>query len=200
MKRAVFFFWLITCLLGGAPRSVSAPRLDTPRPGDALQGVVTITGSTDLENFRSAEVAFRYESDPENTWFLIQQSSQPVSNGPLAQWDTTTIADGSYRLRLQVLRSDGSLVETQVSGLRVRNYSPVETATPGFDPAAESPGVTPSPTATLLPPTPTPFPPNPAQVTPEGLAFGLLQGGILGVALFLILAIVLAVRSLARRR
>lgn len=158
-----------------------------PTGGEALQGVVAVQGRTVVEGFAFAEVAFAYQSDPTNTWFLIEQSGAPVEGGLLANWDTSTITDGDYRLRLQVFRKDGQVEDVFVNGLRVRNYSPVETSTP--TPAGESiippqatPIAPPSPTRTPLSDfqvaarTLTPLPTNPAALSAERLQSSAVQG------------------------
>ena len=84
---------------------------------------------SEIVGFQSAEVAFAYGKD-NSTWFLITGSDQPVRDGVLASWDTTTIADGTYLLRVRVNTSDGEVVEVEAKDLRVRNYTPIETSTP----------------------------------------------------------------------
>ena len=39
-----------------------------------------------------------------DTWATIAANRTPVDNGPLGQWDTTTLAPGDYQLRLVVVR------------------------------------------------------------------------------------------------
>jgi hypothetical protein len=80
------------------------------------------------------EVSFAYGSDAGRTWFLIQESQQPVSGGALATWDTTTLTDGDYDLRLLVSLKDGTQQQVVVKGLRVRNYTPVEASSPTVTP------------------------------------------------------------------
>jgi hypothetical protein len=155
----------LTGLLASLPFYLVYPQVDTPRNGDVVQGVVTIQGSTDLTGFQSAEVSYAYEQGEEKNWFLIYQSSEPQNGGTLAVWDTTMIADGNYILKVQAFLEDGSTVETIVTGLRVRNYSPVETST--FLPGSlyvNTPTITPE---ILVTPriTPTNFPANPAELT-----------------------------------
>ena len=182
-----------------APQAV----IDSPGPGEALQGVVTISGTTGLADFRSAEVAFAYQADPTGTWFTIQQSSQPVNDGALARWDTTTITDGEYRLRLQVFLKDGRVLESLVEGVRVRNYTPVETSTP----IVPTPGQ-PTPTFTATPrkdfvavaQNPTLLPTNPAQVTGRDLQLSALQGVMLVLSALVAAGVYLGVRALSRRR
>jgi hypothetical protein len=154
-------------------------RIAAPLPGEALQGLVEISGTTALEDFAAAEIAFAYQDDPTGTWFLILQTDQPVLEGLLARWDTSTITDGIYRLRLQVFLWDGQVLESVVEGLRVRNYTPVETSTPAPLPTGQ-------PTLTLTPtplmdfavtvPAMTPLPTNPAQLSGRHFAASALRG------------------------
>jgi hypothetical protein len=176
--------------------------VDLPRPGEALQGVVTITGSSDAPGMVSMEVSFAYHDDPTQTWFLIAESQQPVTSGTLATWDTTTITDGDYDLRLWVNLKDGTHQQVVVSGLRVRNYTPVETSTPQPVPSGTAQVVitdTPLPaTATPIPLTPTPFPPNPAQLSQVDYLSGLTLGGIVVLVLFAGMAVYVMARKRLR--
>lgn len=164
------------------------PEIVSPRPGEALQGRVTITGASNAIGFASYELAFAYPADPTGTWFLIAQSNQPVQDGTLGEWDTTLVTDGDYTLRLRVLLDDGSSLEVLAPDLRVRNYTPVETPTPGTSPVF--PTRTPS-AFTPSPPgeTSTPRPPNPAALTPERLLSGLGWGALAAAALLFLLFI-----------
>jgi hypothetical protein len=176
-------------------------KIDSPRDGDALQGVVSVTGTTEVEGFRSMELAFAYQADTTGTWFLIARSSTAVKEGALTSWDTTTISDGSYRLRVQVTLEDGRVLETIVDELRVRNYLPVETATPG----SRAGQVTPTPTHTPLPDfefveaDPTPLPTNPAVITQRDLQASLMQGALVVAGAFGLVGLYLALRAAFRR-
>ena len=151
MRRFIFVILILLGML--VPASwVTAQSADsagveitTPRPGTPLQGTVAIEGSTIVEGFISWEVTFGYASDSTGTWFLIAEGDQQVSSGELTQWDTTTITDGNYNLRLTVYLQGGRREHYLVSDLRVRNYSPIET-------------ITPTPTLTATPYTVTPRP------------------------------------------
>jgi hypothetical protein len=181
-----------------------------PQPGQALQGVVSIMGRTSVSAFRSAEVLFGYANDPSQTWFFITESTTPVEAGLLAEWDTSTLTDGNYTLRLVVNRTDKSRVVMIVPGLRIRNYSPVETDTPApiSTPAASAtslPGDGPQPTkpalpsATSVPPTITPLPPNPAVLSSGDITDNFLRGAVgTGIALAA-LGLYLAIRKLFYR-
>ena len=171
----------------------AGPVLISPRQGNALQGVVTITGTSAVAGFLSSEVAFSYAGDTTGTWFLIAASSQPLDSATLATWDTTTITDGNYSLRLRVILTDGSHLDVTVLDLRVRNYTLVETPTPA--PTELQP--TPTPTATQTPtpfPTPTPLSRNPAILTPVDVSVSIIYGGVGAVAFLIVFGLYLRLR------
>ena len=197
------------------PTASPAPKaaITQPQAGQPVQGNVQISGSSAIDGFQSAELAFAYHDDPTGTWFLIAQSDAPVEGGVLGAWDTTTITDGDYDLRLSVRRGDGSQSQATVAGVRVRNYTPVETdtPTPQQPPAAgqqatpapqEEPTSGPAPTATLaaagaaLPAAATPLPPNPAQLS-LGDVLRTLGKGVLAIMGVFVL---IGVYGMIRRR
>jgi len=177
-------------------------RIASPASDATLRGLVDILGTTAADGFFSAELSFSYASSPTPTWFLIANVDQPISDGLLAQWDTNLITDGDYDLRLRVTLQDGSVLDSVVTGLRIRNLTPTETATvpptitPEFYETAaptSPPTITPAPTATLLP-TPTPLPPNPAAVTQSEIFSSLTRGLFIAFLAFLIIGILLHLR------
>lgn len=137
-----------------------------PAEGDALQGVVTIEGSANHPDFSYYALSFTYADFASQTWFpLSEPSRSPVTSGALGLWDTTSISDGNYNLRLQVFLVDGTSLEAVVESIRIRNTLPIETNT--LAPVIET--LTPSP----IPATATPFP------TPISLAAGNGQSSVL---------------------
>lgn len=176
-------------------------------PGQAIQGSVSIIGTTAVESFQSAELTFSYAQNPTNTWFFIADSDTPVTSGTLADWDTSTLTDGNYTLRLEVTLQDGNILTAIVSGVRVRNYTAIETATPTppLPTATPKPGETRAPTATLtstaspVPSTPTPLPPNPAQLSPLDIVSGLLKGLVIVLAIFAVIGFYILIRNILSR-
>ncbi len=88
--------WLFAVIVGLAllpsvvmAQGATSPVIDAPIAGQILGGQVSITGTTDIPNFASAELDFAYASDPTGSWFLIQTFSQPVANSAITTWDTT---------------------------------------------------------------------------------------------------------------
>jgi hypothetical protein len=187
-------------MLAASNYYIDRPRITSPQGGDALKGVVTVTGSTNVPNFKSAEVDFAYDREGEPAWFVIQRSSKAVKDGDLAVWDTTTITDGIYQLRVEVLLEDGSRLDSVVSNLRVRNYTIVETPGPASNSQAKSPAARTSAPFTVTPKaTSTRLPVNPAEVTPGGVYYSLLKGAGFGAVAIVFLGVYLSVRGTLAR-
>lgn len=188
--------------------------IDMPYDGQAVQGLVIVQGTSAIDGYISSNVAFTYHSDPTGTWFLITESEIPVINGALATWDTTTISDGTYDLRLLVSQADGSEIVSLIEGVRVRNYSPVETDTPA-PPTPTAPLLSPTPaqalstdvsavpiatlTSTALRLTATPLPTNPSELSQTAILRTLSKGGLAALGLFALLGSYLAGRALLNR-
>ncbi len=182
-------------------QDVAAPSITSPGNGEYLGGKVQVKGTTQIPGFASSELDFGYAGDPTGTWFVIQTASLPGTNDTLGVWDTTLITDGDYSLRLRVMLQDGSSKDSVVT-VRVRNYTPLPTATPAV--TATQPPVLDIPTAiiivasetataTMPPPiyTPTSLPPNPASVAPSAIYSGFWRGALLvGVLIVLVGALV----------
>jgi hypothetical protein len=167
-----------------------------------LQGSVSIVGSVDLPGFQSYTLAFAYTADQGGTWFLLAEGDALPTGGDLALWDTTTITDGNYDLRLAVRLEDGTVLATTVSGLRVRNYTPIEASTPTPPPAFGGASPTPlhSPTAQHSPtlaPSLTPLPTNPARLSEQDLALSMGKGAILVLGTFAALGAYFALKKWA---
>ena len=192
---------LLALLISGPHRPLTQQVIiDSPRQGEALQGQVAITGTTDIEGLQSYQVDFAYQRDQTNTWFPVARGDEVLRGETLATWDTTTISDGVYRLRVRAELEDGRTLETMVGGLRVRNYTPVETNTP--EPlVAAGVGGTETQRADYVPSnqTPTPLSGNPAEVTSTNLGDSLVRGGLVALLLFIVLGAYLGLRGLIRR-
>jgi len=174
-------------------------RITSPQSGQVLQGLVIVLGKSQITDFSSYEIEFAYQEDTTGTWFLLITSDQPVNHDTLIQWDTSTITDGTYKLRLTVTRKGGQQFQVYQENLRVRNYSAIETNLP--IPHKPSLQITPSqtPVKTVSPPTPTPLPPNPAQLTRQQIQSSITRGALMVVAFFLVIAVYRILRTFFTR-
>jgi len=200
------FVPFLTTLILGPAAAQAGPAILSPEQGAALQGVVTVKGTSYVSGFVYSELAFGYAGDSTGTWFIIASSSQAVYQNDLAIWDTTTITDGNYILRLRVFLSDGRHLDSIVPALRVRNYTPIETPTPTRVPtlaptamktAVKKPTAT--PTITLTPtlfPTPTVMPGNSAIITTRDLGKSIAFGGVAALLFLFILSLYVKLRRL----
>ncbi len=195
---------IIQLALTGSPvKATDAISITSPKPGEAIQGIISITGTSALAGFVTSEVDFTYEQKEPAGWFLIQENDQAVADGALATWDTTTITDGNYNLQLIVKLQDGSEQTVQVDGIRVRNYSLIETAVPTPVPTHEeatnllvtvTPSTYPEVTETY-PPLQTPLPPNSASLNNRDILSSLGIGGAVVAGLFLAAWLFMSIKS-----
>lgn len=177
--------------------------ITSPASGEILRGEITIIGSTDIPNFASAQLDFKYASDDGDSWFPLAALSQPALDSPLYLWNTASITDGDYILRLRVNLTDGTFQEVTVP-ITIQNDAPILTPTPVVTSTPASIGVqiptafllAASPTPTEVPrPTPTPLPPNPASLTQSTILSSLGRGAIVIIGLFIFSFILLRLRQ-----
>ena len=145
----------------------------SPQQGETLRGVVQIIGTASDSEFNHYLIEFGFEPNLNDQWFPIQDPvAQQVQQGPLALWDTAILADGTYQLRLRVVRNDRTNNDVVVRNLVVSNETPAlpPTIVPSIVPTVTVGVPTPGPSPTALiqqPPTRTPRP----QVAPAGPTF-----------------------------
>ena len=181
--------------------------LTAPQNGETLRGQVQIQGRMDTPNFASAELAFTYAanaSDSGGNWFIIQTFPQPTADSALTVWDTTSITDGDYALRLRVFLQAGTFQDALVSDLKIRNDEPLPTATVpptlqdfDFQPLNETPGAPAQSTATpaISYPTSTPLPANPASLTTASILTIFWQSALFILVVFLFFSLILRLRK-----
>lgn len=192
---------LLTASLLMAAQDSPPVAITSPAPDELLRGQVTITGRLDIPVFSSAQLDFAYASDPTGTWFNMQTFSQPMPDSTLTVWDTTSITDGDYVLRLRAVLEDGTLQEVTLPVRIGNDVLPTETAVPTPTPDSETVLIpTPfllaaSPTPTRLPhPTPTALPTNPVSLGRNQVYTSLGRGALVILGLFALAGLILRVR------
>jgi hypothetical protein len=122
-------------------------RLINPSDSNTVQGVVQIIGTILAENFNRYQLELPLIDS--NRVRIIAgpfQSQKPAPDSLLAEWDTRTVPNGAYTVRLVVYANNGGYLTRQVRVL-VTNASsvrtPVPTATveyvPTFNPPTQTP-------------------------------------------------------------
>lgn len=159
--------------------------ITNPLTGEAVQGLVQIIGTINVSGLDYFKLEFSSQNSQAQTWFLINEQEQGVSNDIIGEWDTSILTDGTYILRLSVLTLSDEPIVRFVEGIRIRNYTQIETNTPTATSNIISPTATEEDIPTLapsLPPPPssTPLRENPASINQETLTESMIVGGIIG--------------------
>jgi len=218
MKRAILVtIWLSLLIALGCTSSLAEPlaqepggKITSPQMNAEVRGTVLIQGTAWLPDFNFYKVEYGIGPNPSD-WIIIGTThSTPVVDGVLETWDTTQVPDGSYSLRLRVVKPDGNYEEYFVRQIQVVNTRPTETPTPTQTatlPPTPTPAATPTlaiiqPTTLLELPTPTPTlarPTRPA-ASPLGNLRDYQQAFCLGAGatgvVFLVLGLILAIRRM----
>ena len=184
-------------------------RIVSPQMNAELRGKVLINGRASLPQFDYYKVEFGIGPSPAD-WALIGDIHKaPVVEGLLETWDTTTLPDGMYSLRIRVVKPDGNYEEHFVPQVKIVNAVPTATVTPTASPtlppatipvgSTYTPAVT-KPTAALAQPTATPTLARPTRAAAAPLGdikdyrnALCLGAGAMGV-IFLLVGLVLAIR------
>ncbi len=201
MNRHLLFLFVLLLVAAQWRQGATPIAITSPAPDEVLRGQVTITGKVDVPSFLSAQLDFAYASNPTNTWFTIQTFTQPLTDSTLATWDTTSITDGDYVLRLLVNFEDGTAQEVTVP-VKIGNEVVL---TPTLEPTS-----TPEPDTVLIPTpfllaasatptevprsTPTALPPNPVSLGQNQIYASLGRGALVILGLFALAGIIIRVR------
>ena len=168
------------------PAGIPGFRIISPLPGDVLQGNVPIKGSGRILKKISVEIEFAYAENPTDTWFKIFTGEVQEEQDPLGMWDTTTISDGVYTLRIKFDTQDLNEYVEIIPNLRVRNYSAIETHTPEPRNLSTQTTATYTPTSVIQQLTTTPLPTNPAQLTSSDIIRSIKIGIVIVFILFIL--------------
>jgi hypothetical protein len=93
--------------------------ITSPEPGDVVSGTVNITGTARVPNFGF----YKYEVAPMGTqnWATISAERDQKQNEKLGEWNTSSLTNGDYFLRLVITDNVGMPLEPCVIALRVAN-------------------------------------------------------------------------------
>jgi hypothetical protein len=91
--------------------------LTSPKDGEEIKGLVILTGTVDIPNFGF----YKYEvaRPGETIWLTIQAGREVKREQTLGEWDTRTLAQGDYRLRLVATDNLGEQLGACTIGVRV---------------------------------------------------------------------------------
>src|SRR5690349_15577622 len=93
--------------------------ITAPEPGADVSGTVKITGTADVPNFGFFK--YEYASRGSQNWATISAKRDPVTEGEIGDWNTTSLTNGEYFLRLVITDNVGVALEPCVIAVRVIN-------------------------------------------------------------------------------
>jgi hypothetical protein len=93
--------------------------ITAPEPGTTISGTVEITGTANVPNFGF----FKYEVAPlgSQNWATISAGREPKINEVLGTWNTSSLTNGDYFLRLVITDNVGISLEPCVIAVGVAN-------------------------------------------------------------------------------
>jgi hypothetical protein len=187
--------------------------ITSPGANARLRGTTEIRGSAYLgEIFQFYKVEYQPLGAPPDEWIVFSSATEQVRDGHLGWWDTTIVPDGTYNLKLTVVKKDGNYEQTSPRQVVVANAEPTATPTPTETPTPTPTVVLVTPTVVVVQPTVVRFTPTPTLVAtrtslPEipssiplpdmGIVFNsFLFGALVAGALFAFIIIVTLIRRL----
>ncbi len=186
MKRHVLtFMFVVLAAATLLPMSIgraawqaqeARPVIAEPKPDAAVRGVVQIIGTATHPQFQRYELYYAPWPVPsDQSWIFIgdaHYNQQPL--GLLGTWDSRTVPDGAYALRVRVVKVDGNYLDSDPRRVLVVNTRPLPSPTPFATDTPVPPPTVAQPTPTtvieVLPPakspTPEPTPTPEPEITP----------------------------------
>ncbi len=146
MKRPLGILCLILLTLLIASYASAAPAVQEQQPVIAqpaqdapVRGVVQIVGTAVHPQFQRYELYYApYPVPSDQSWIFIgdaHMNQQPL--GLLGTWDSRSVPDGTYALRVRVVRVDGNYIDSDSVRVLVANTRPPESPTPEGSPTPE---------------------------------------------------------------
>jgi hypothetical protein len=130
-------------------------RILTPTEGQAVSGVVQVSGAASAASFNRFQLEIAQVSNPTAFQLVFGPVTTPQTSGPLGSWNTTTVPNGQYILRLAMYSTTGGyLYRTATINVVNTLPTPIPTAAfiqPTFDPFSGVPTFDPFAVATPLP-------------------------------------------------
>jgi hypothetical protein len=93
--------------------------ITSPESGAEISGTVKITGTADVPNF----AFYKYEVARlgSQEWATISAEREPKKAGELGEWNTASLTNGDYFLRLVITDNAGTMLEPCVIAVRIVN-------------------------------------------------------------------------------
>lgn len=133
-QRVAVAGWALIVALGlvSAPVGAQSPcrnvAIRSPFSGEQVAGRVPVLGSARIDGFNFYKLEWARADAPEAWQAVSTTIAEPVLNGLLDTWDTTSLSDGLYRLKLTVVdTASQEPCRVTVNNLSLTNLTAPET-------------------------------------------------------------------------
>jgi hypothetical protein len=97
--------------------------ITSPKEGDEVKNIVPIVGTMDFENFGFYKIESRRPDEP--IWAILLAGNQPILNGELGMWNTTTLIPGEYQLSVVPVNNEALSLPRCTINVRVAPPDPL---------------------------------------------------------------------------
>ena len=118
--------------------------LSSPTQGQQVVGVVQFIGQVQAPNFNRYQIEIAPIGSPENFTIVSGPTTTQQPNGVLGEWDSSTVPNGVYLIRLAAFANDGGYIY-RVIQVGVNNVAPTPTPPPIIAPTTDPGAATPIP-------------------------------------------------------
>lgn len=111
---------------------IPTANITSPQGSQTVQDDIVIYGQVSQEEFLRYEVQIAPAGTENYQTIVTSTTPQPMANSPLATWDTTSVTNGRYTIRLAVFSNNANngYVYRTVSDVIVNNPEPTPTPIP----------------------------------------------------------------------
>jgi len=96
-------------------------RIIAPAPNAEVSGRIPPRGTATHDAFRYYKLEYAGGADAETQFIYLGGGNAPIINGMLAEFDTTTLPNGDYTLRLTVVDVSGNYPPPCQVTIKIRN-------------------------------------------------------------------------------
>jgi membrane peptidoglycan carboxypeptidase len=130
----------------------------SPGNGQQVSGVLTVTGAASAASFNRFQLEVAPANNSSNFQIVFGPVVAPQTSGQLGSWNTASVPNGNYTLRLLMISGSGGFASRTVT-INVNNVAAVPTPIPTtfFSQAVPTAGVEAIPTTFIFPTATRPF-------------------------------------------
>ena len=113
--------------------SEALSKITSPSYNQAISGSIAIEGRATSPDFLGYELLWQPVNQPQ-TWFMMKQSDQKVLNGLLGIWNSSSLPQGEYRIKLLVNDKNFNFIDYEIEvSLENNNFEEIKFPQIGFN-------------------------------------------------------------------